>query len=125
MLSMRFYACQCETVRLKGGIGNGDKLMATAYLSPAEMARADAQNLAAEILAGKFEYGPYGRGGVYGPHDWRDAAQYLTDSDDCDEVLFMIAQEEEAERRNTGFDRATDDTFWRDSSYAIDRGMGE
>ena len=63
--------------------------------NPIIEARADAHKLAADILAGMTR--PYGTG-FYTPSDWRKAAQYLVDTDDCDEVLFMMAQEMALER---------------------------
>jgi hypothetical protein len=58
--------------------------------NPIIKARAEASKLAADILAGLTR--PYGTG-FYTPSDWRKAAQYLVDTEDCDEVLFMMAQE--------------------------------
>ena len=57
----------------------------------------EASQLAAEILAGKYDDigGPYGRNGIYSAQEWKQCAQYLVDSDDCDEMVYMIAQEEE------------------------------
>jgi hypothetical protein len=67
-----------------------------ATITPDAKARSEAQELAADILAGLTR--PYGTG-LYTPSDWRKAAQYLVDTDDCDEVLFMMAQESAWERR--------------------------
>jgi hypothetical protein len=80
--------------------------MATALqLTPAELARNDARELADEILAGKYPNGPWGQGGFYSLSDWRNAAQYLVDSDDHDEVIYMIGTEESAERGELHLDR--------------------
>jgi hypothetical protein len=69
-------------------------------------ANTEARELAADILAGDDR--PYGDG-VYSASDWRKAAQYLVDTDDCDEVLFMMAQEIAAER-------TTSEDLWADEA---------
>ena len=83
----------------------------------AERARAEARELAEEILAGKHPNGPWLTTVNYSPNDWQEAAQYLVDSDDCDEVLHMIAVERAWEGRSwTQADYDNDDTYageWR------------
>lgn len=78
-------------------------------ITPAENARA----LAADILAGLTR--PYGTG-FYSASDWRKAAQYLVDTDDCDEVLFMMAHETAWERSPNDWigddERKLDEAFY-------------
>jgi len=60
----------------------------------------EARELAADILAGKYDAsGPWLTTANFEPREWRKAAQYLVDTDDCDEVLFMMAQERRWEAR--------------------------
>jgi hypothetical protein len=90
------------------------------------MTTTEARALAADILTGKYDaFGPWLNTYNFQPSEWRDAAQYLVDTDDCDELLYMMAVEQATERDGFSGDDDCDDMFWRDSSYAIDRGMGE
>ena len=83
--------------------------MATA-LTPAA-AYADAMGLARDILAGDTR--PYGTG-YYKPHQWKDAAQYAVDSDDADEMLWMMAREAAWERGDLDDDCPVE-TSWSDA----------
>ena len=76
---------------------------AHAPITPADKARADARQLAEEILAGKYEKrGPWNTTANFTPTEWREAAQYLVDTDDCDELLHMMAVERAWDER--GYD---------------------
>lgn len=79
-------------------------------------ARAEAHKLANDILAGNTQ--PYGSSGHWPAKDWKAAAQYLVDTDDCDEMLYMMAIEAQHERAAewTQADYNNDDTYageWR------------
>lgn len=67
--------------------------------TPITPAETEARQLAVDILAGDTQ--PYGRGGIYSAKEWQNAAQYLTDSDDCEELIYMMAQEEAAQEGDT------------------------
>ena len=63
-------------------------------ITPAAKARTEARELAAEILTGKYDAsGPWLTTANFTPSEWRTAAQWCVDTDDCDDMLFMMAQE--------------------------------
>ena len=55
-------------------------------------AEQEARELAASILAGETQ--PYGKFGIYPAKEWQQAAQYLVDTDDATDMMYMIAYEE-------------------------------
>jgi len=79
-------------------------------ITPAARARHDARKLAIAILAGLTR--PYGTG-YYTASDWTKAAQYLIDTDDTDEIIYMMAMEDAVERGQewTQADYDNDDTY--------------
>jgi len=68
-------------------------------MTPLTKAATEARALAADILTGKYDAsGPWLNTYNFQPSEWRDAAQYLVDTDDCDELLYMMAVEQATER---------------------------
>lgn len=66
----------------------------TLTADPAAAARADALELAAEILAGKYDAsGPWFTTANFHPSEWRTAAQWAVDAEDFTDLFFMMAQE--------------------------------
>lgn len=63
-------------------------------MNPNEKARADALELANEILAGKYDAsGPWLTTANFEPAEWRTAAQWAVDAEDFADLFFMMAQE--------------------------------
>ena len=121
MLSMRFYACQCETVRLKGGIGNGDKPMAIApkidwQAVTRERNLADARKLVetatAYLAALEASDGDYNRAAQIAEVPMMAAIYAITE---CDDVHALLV-DRKAELAPSGWrgddDRRLDDGFY-------------
>lgn len=63
-------------------------------MNPDEKARADALELATEILSGKYDAsGPWLTTANFKPAEWRTAAQWAVDAEDFTDLFFMMAQE--------------------------------
>ena len=75
-------------------------------------AEQEARELAASILAGETQ--PYGKYGIYTAREWTAAAQYLTDTDDCEELAYMIAHED------AGHDGSTADRWADEADFRYD-----